>query len=73
VLPNYVNQVGVALASPVTVRAVPAVGPVLVFLLQTLEGRLSPSWWTLAVSVLYALVGWRRPPRAAGRSRRGLP
>jgi drug/metabolite transporter (DMT)-like permease len=56
VLPNYVNQVGVALASPITVRAVLAVGPVLVFVLQALEGRLSPSSWTLAVSVLYAVV-----------------
>jgi hypothetical protein len=56
VLPNYVNQVGVALASPLTVRAVLAVGPVLVFVLQTLEGRLSPSSWTLGVSVLYAVL-----------------
>jgi hypothetical protein len=37
VLPNYVNQVGVALASPVTVRAVLALGPVLVFTLQLAE------------------------------------
>jgi drug/metabolite transporter (DMT)-like permease len=56
VLPSYVNQVGVALASPVTVRAVLAVGPVLVFLLQTLEGRVSSSPWTLAASVLYAVL-----------------
>jgi drug/metabolite transporter (DMT)-like permease len=56
VVPNYVNQVGVALASPVTVRSVIAVGPVLVFVLQAIEGRLSPSSWTLAVSVLYALL-----------------
>ena len=56
VLPNYVNQVGVALASPVTVRTVLAVGPALVFGLQALEGRLSPSPWTLAVSLLYAAV-----------------
>ncbi len=54
VLPNYVNQVGVALASPVTVRAVLALGPVLVFALQLLEGRLSPSTATLAACVLYA-------------------
>ncbi len=52
-LPNYVNQIGVALASPVTVRAVLAVGPVLVFALQFLEGRLSPSPATLATCVLY--------------------
>jgi drug/metabolite transporter (DMT)-like permease len=41
VLPNYVNQVGVALASPVTVRTVLAVGPVLVFGLQLFDARLS--------------------------------
>ena len=55
VLPNYVNQIGVALASPLTVRAVLAVGPVLVFLLQIVEGRLPSSPFTLAACVLYAL------------------
>jgi drug/metabolite transporter (DMT)-like permease len=55
VLPNYVNQIGVALASPVTVRAVLALGPVLVFALQLLEGRLSPSAATLGTCVLYAV------------------
>lgn len=55
VLPNYVNQIGVSLASPVTVRAVLALGPVLVFALQTLEGRLSPAPATLGASVLYAV------------------
>jgi drug/metabolite transporter (DMT)-like permease len=54
-LPNYINQIGVALASPVTVRAVLAVGPVLVFALQLGEGRLSSSAWTLAVAILYAV------------------
>jgi hypothetical protein len=56
VLPNYVNQVGVSLASPVTVRAVLALGPVLVFTLQLLEGRVSSSRATLTACVLYALV-----------------
>ncbi len=55
VLPNYVNQIGVALASPVTIRAVLAVGPVLVFALQVTDGRLSSSAWTLAASALYAV------------------
>ncbi len=55
VLPNYVNQVGIALASPLTVRAVIAVGPVLVFLLQVVEGRLPSSAATLAACVLYAV------------------
>ena len=55
VLPNYVNQIGIALASPLTVRAVLALGPVLVFLLQTVEGRLPSSVTTLAACVLYAV------------------
>jgi drug/metabolite transporter (DMT)-like permease len=55
VLPNYVNQVGVALAAPVTVRAVLALGPVLVFGLQWVEGRLSSSAWTLAAAIVYAV------------------
>src|SRR5262249_33558546 len=68
VLPNYVNQIGIALASPLTVRAVLALGPVLVFLLQLVEGRLPsfgeghpgrvplvPSAATLAACVLYAV------------------
>jgi drug/metabolite transporter (DMT)-like permease len=55
VLPNYVNQIGIALASPLTVRAVLAVGPVLVFALQLVEGRLPSSAATLAACVVYAL------------------
>jgi drug/metabolite transporter (DMT)-like permease len=55
VLPNYVNQVGVALASPVTVRAVLALGPVLVFALQLLEQRVSSSPATLAACALYGV------------------
>jgi drug/metabolite transporter (DMT)-like permease len=55
VVPNYLNQVGVALASPVTVRAVLALGPVLVFGLQLVEGRLTPSPWTLGAAGLYAI------------------
>jgi drug/metabolite transporter (DMT)-like permease len=55
VLPNYINQIGMALASPVTVRAVLAFGPVVVFGLQRLEGRLSPSTATLTACVLYAV------------------
>ena len=75
VLPNYVNQVGIALASPLTVRAVLALGPVLVFLLQLVEGRLPSSPATLAACVLYtafaaaSAVARRRairvPPAAA--------
>ena len=55
VLPNYVNQVSISLASPLTVRAVMALGPVLIFGLQLVEGRLSPSPYSLATAVLYAI------------------
>ena len=78
VLPNYINQIGMALASPVTVRAVLALGPVLVFALQRLEGRLSPSTSTLTACVLYAVFAvaaaiGRRRAIAAGTtdSKRG--
>jgi len=54
VFPIYVNQVGVSLASPVTVRVVLTLGPVLVFLLQLLEGRLMSSPYSLTVAVLYS-------------------
>ena len=53
VLPIYVNQVGIALASPLTVRVVVAIGPVLILALQLLEGRLSPSPYSLGVSLAY--------------------
>jgi drug/metabolite transporter (DMT)-like permease len=54
VLPLYLNQRGLALASPMTVRIVHAAGPVLVFTLQFLEGRLPASPWSLAVIVGYS-------------------
>jgi drug/metabolite transporter (DMT)-like permease len=53
VLPNYVNQVGISLASPLTVRVVLALGPVVIFLLQLVEGRLSSSPYSLAGAILY--------------------
>ncbi len=56
VLPSYVNQVGIALASPLTVRVVLATGPVLIFLFQLVEGRLSASPYSLMAAVLYAAV-----------------
>jgi len=39
VLPSYVNQVGISLASPLTVRVVLAAGPVLIFFVQLRPGR----------------------------------
>jgi drug/metabolite transporter (DMT)-like permease len=56
VAPIYVNQVGIALASPLTVRVALAVGPVLIFVLQLVEGRLSSSPYSLTCAVLYGVV-----------------
>jgi len=54
VLPLYLNQRGLALASPMTVRIVHAAGPVLVFAIQLVEARLPASPWSLAVIVGYS-------------------
>ncbi len=56
IVPSYVNQVGISLASPLTVRAVLATGPVLIFVVQLVEGRLSASPFSLTAALLYALV-----------------
>lgn len=56
VVPSYVNQVGISLASPLTVRVVLATGPVLIFGVQLLEGRLSASPYSLMAAMLYAVV-----------------
>lgn len=56
VFPSYVNQVGISLASPLTVRVVLAVGPVLIFFFQLIEGRLSAAPYSLTAAVLYAVV-----------------
>ena len=54
-VPSYINQVAISLASPLTVRVVMASAPVIIFVLQTIEGRLSPSPYSLAAAMLYAL------------------
>jgi drug/metabolite transporter (DMT)-like permease len=54
IVPSYVNQLAISLASPLTVRVVLASGPVLIFLLQLVEGRLSASPYSLAAATLYA-------------------
>ena len=76
VFPIYVSQVGISLASPLTVRAVMALGPVLIFVLQLVEGRLSPSPYSLATGVLYGVFAVsaalaRRRIRGAPRVYRG--
>ena len=54
-VPSYINQVAISLASPLTVRVVMASAPVIIFLLQTIEGRLSPSAYSLAAAMLYGV------------------
>ncbi|MBI2206011.1 MAG: hypothetical protein HYU41_19390 [Candidatus Rokubacteria bacterium] len=56
VLPIYVNQIGIALASPLTVRVVLASAPAMIFVLQLAEGRLTSSPYSLAAAVAYGVV-----------------
>ena len=56
VLPVYVNQIGISLATPITVRVVMALGPVAVFLLQLAAGRFALSPWSLACALLYSTL-----------------
>jgi hypothetical protein len=56
IVPSYVNQVAISLASPLTVRVVLATGPVLIFFVQLIEGRLSTSPYSLTAALLYAVV-----------------
>lgn len=70
VIPNYVNQLAISLASPLTVRVVLAVAPVVIFFLQIAEGRLLASPYSLIAAILYgfaatgAVVARRRAIRA---------
>jgi hypothetical protein len=50
-----VNQIAIALASPLTVRVVLAGAPALVFVLQLLDGRLSPSPYSFGAALLYGV------------------
>lgn len=56
VIPNYVNQLAISLASPLTVRVVLAVAPVLIFFVQIEEQRLAASPWSLITAILYAFA-----------------
>lgn len=64
IVPSYVNQLAISLASPLTVRVVLAVGPVLIFLFQLIGGRLSASPYSLTAAIVYGLAA-----TAAGRAR----
>jgi hypothetical protein len=56
VFPIYVSQIGISLASPLTVRAVLAAAPALIFGLELVDRRLFPSLYSLAAAALYAVV-----------------
>jgi len=56
VLASFVNQIAISLASPLTVRVVLAAGPVLIFFLQMIEGRLAASPYSLIAATLYAFA-----------------
>lgn len=53
---SYVNLIAISLASPLTVRVVLAVGPVLIFLCQMIEGRLVASPYSLMAATLYGVA-----------------
>lgn len=56
IVPSYVNQVAISLASPLTVRVVLAAGPVLIFLCQLIEGRVAASSYSLMAAILYGFA-----------------
>src|SRR5207244_3522428 len=56
ILPSYVNQVAISLASQLTVRVVLATAPALIFFVQLVEGRLSALPYPLTAAILYAVV-----------------
>jgi drug/metabolite transporter (DMT)-like permease len=54
VLPLYAHQVGIALSTPLTANVLRALGPVFVFALQQVDGRLSMSTPTLIGILAYS-------------------
>jgi drug/metabolite transporter (DMT)-like permease len=55
-VPIYLNQVGVKLASPITVRVLLALGPVFLIALQTAVGGLALSGYSLAGVLIYCAI-----------------
>jgi drug/metabolite transporter (DMT)-like permease len=55
-VPIYLNQIGVKLASPLTVRVLLALGPVFVIALQTAAGGMALSGYSLAGVILYCAI-----------------
>ena len=55
-VPIYFNQIGVKLATPITVRVLLALGPVFLIVLQTAVGGLALSGWSLAGVLAYCTI-----------------
>ena len=55
-LPIYLNQIGVKLASPLTVRVLLALGPVFLIALQTVAGGIALSGYSLAGVAAYCVI-----------------
>ena len=55
-VPIYLNQIGVKLASPITVRVLLALGPVFLIALQTAVGGLALSGYSLAGVLIYCAI-----------------
>ena len=76
VLPVYLLQLGLARTAPITVEVLCAIGPVLIFAGQMVEGRVPASSWVFTVVLAYvglsamgALLRWVAPVRAVSFSR----
>ena len=71
-LPLYALQVGVAHTSPLTAHVIRALGPVFIFGLELLDGRVNYSAYTLLAIIAYSIFviasnlvhGWRSEPKA---------
>ena len=66
-VPIYFNQIGVKLASPITVRVLLALGPVFLIALQTAVGGLALSGYSLAGVLIYCAIAMVRRSRASSR------
>lgn len=55
-LPIYFNQIGTRLSTPITVRTMHALGPIILLVMQTAIGGLSLSWFTLMGIVVYGVA-----------------
>ena len=70
VLPLYAFQVGIALTTPLTANVLRALGPVFVFALQQIDGRLTYSTPTLIGILVYSAAAIASNVAHAGAKRR---